>query len=128
MRGVRHRLVNGDRPHSGLSRPACPGVVRPRSPTEVAEVVREAASSGSRLTLRGVGHSADAQTLPVPQKRGRDHLAAERRSRRACTRWTSTARRSAPLPGAGTAPSWTPTPLRSYTASQRQTRSPRKSQ
>jgi cytokinin dehydrogenase len=40
------------------------GLVRPRSPAEVAEVVREAVSSGSRLTLRGLGHSAGGQALP----------------------------------------------------------------
>jgi len=40
------------------------GLVRPRSPAEVAEVVRDAASSGSRLTLRGLGHSAGGQALP----------------------------------------------------------------
>ena len=40
------------------------GVVRPRSAAEVAEVVRDAVSSGSRLTLRGLGHSAGGQALP----------------------------------------------------------------
>ncbi len=39
------------------------GVVHPRSSSEVAEAVSEAVSSGSRLTLRGVGHSAGGQAL-----------------------------------------------------------------
>jgi cytokinin dehydrogenase len=39
------------------------GIVRPRSAEEVAEVVTEAVSSGSKLTLRGVGHSAGGQAL-----------------------------------------------------------------
>ncbi len=41
------------------------GVVRPRSAGEVSAAVREALTSGSRLTLRGVGHSAGGQALPV---------------------------------------------------------------
>jgi cytokinin dehydrogenase len=41
------------------------GLIRPRSSGDVAEVVAEAASSGSRLTLRGLGHSAGGQALPV---------------------------------------------------------------
>jgi cytokinin dehydrogenase len=41
------------------------GLVRPRSAKDVAEVVANAVSSGSRLTLRGVGHSAGGQALAV---------------------------------------------------------------
>jgi cytokinin dehydrogenase len=41
------------------------GVVRPRSAEQVVEVVTEAVSSGPKLTLRGVGHSAGGQALPV---------------------------------------------------------------
>jgi cytokinin dehydrogenase len=41
------------------------GIVRPRSADEVAEVVTDAVQSGSRLTLRGVGHSAGGQALPA---------------------------------------------------------------
>ena len=41
------------------------GVVKPRSAGQVAEVVTEAVSSGAKLTLRGVGHSAGGQALPV---------------------------------------------------------------
>jgi len=39
------------------------GVVRPRSRAEVADVVRDAVSSGDRLTLRGLGNSAGGQAL-----------------------------------------------------------------
>jgi cytokinin dehydrogenase len=39
------------------------GVVQPLSAAEVAETVTEAVSSGTRLTLRGVGHSAGGQAL-----------------------------------------------------------------
>jgi FAD/FMN-containing dehydrogenase len=41
------------------------GLARPRAPEDVADVVREAVSSGSKLTLRGAGHSAGGQALPV---------------------------------------------------------------
>jgi cytokinin dehydrogenase len=41
------------------------GIVRPRSAEEVAAVVRGSVASGSTLTLRGVGHSAGGQALPV---------------------------------------------------------------
>jgi cytokinin dehydrogenase len=41
------------------------GLARPRTPEDVADVVREAVSSGSKLTLRGAGHSAGGQALPV---------------------------------------------------------------
>jgi FAD/FMN-containing dehydrogenase len=54
--------VAEDSGHALRGSPA--GLVRPRSPAEVAEVVREAASSGSRLTLRGLGHSPGGQALP----------------------------------------------------------------
>ena len=39
-------------------------LIRPQSPGEVAEAVREATASGSRLTLRGQGHSAGGQAVP----------------------------------------------------------------
>jgi cytokinin dehydrogenase len=41
------------------------GLVRPRSAEDVVEVVTDAVSSGSRLTLRGIGHTAGGQALPV---------------------------------------------------------------
>jgi len=41
------------------------GVVHPRSAEDVAAVVQRAASSGSTLTLRGLGHSAGGQALPI---------------------------------------------------------------
>lgn len=41
------------------------GVVRPVSPEEVGEVIREAIASGSKVTLRGVGHSAGGQAVPA---------------------------------------------------------------
>jgi cytokinin dehydrogenase len=41
------------------------GLACPRTAEEVAEVVTHAVSSGSRLTLRGVGHSAGGQALPA---------------------------------------------------------------
>jgi cytokinin dehydrogenase len=41
------------------------GIVRPRSAEEVGEIVTEAVSSGSKLTLRGVGHSAGGQAIPA---------------------------------------------------------------
>src|SRR5215212_4899341 len=41
------------------------GVVRPRSVEQVLDVVTEAVASGAKLTLRGVGHSAGGQALPV---------------------------------------------------------------
>jgi cytokinin dehydrogenase len=41
------------------------GVVRPRSADDVVAVVQTAASSGSTLTLRGLGHSAGGQALPL---------------------------------------------------------------
>jgi cytokinin dehydrogenase len=41
------------------------GIVRPRSAEEVAQVVAKVASLESKLTLRGAGHSAGGQALPV---------------------------------------------------------------
>ena len=41
------------------------GIVLPRSAEDVAEAVRDAISSGTKLTLRGVGHSAGGQALPA---------------------------------------------------------------
>ena len=41
------------------------GLVRPQSAADVAEVVAEAASSGSKLTLRGLGHTSGGQALPL---------------------------------------------------------------
>ena len=57
------QLVTEDFGHVLRGSPA--GVVRPRSVDEVAEVVSEAVSAESKLTLRGVGHSAGGQSLPV---------------------------------------------------------------
>jgi cytokinin dehydrogenase len=41
------------------------GIIRPKSAEEVAEAVLHAVSSGWKLTLRGVGHSAGGQALPA---------------------------------------------------------------
>ncbi len=41
------------------------GVIRPTSVREVAQAIGEAKASGSKLTLRGTGHSAGGQSLPV---------------------------------------------------------------
>jgi cytokinin dehydrogenase len=41
------------------------GLVRPRSVDDVAQVVEHAVSSGSKLTLRGLGHTAGGQALPL---------------------------------------------------------------
>jgi cytokinin dehydrogenase len=41
------------------------GIVRPRSPDEVAQIVTEGVASGSSLTLRGLGHTAGGQALPA---------------------------------------------------------------
>jgi cytokinin dehydrogenase len=41
------------------------GVVQPASEDEVLALVREACSSGERLTVRGVGHSFGGQSLPA---------------------------------------------------------------
>lgn len=41
------------------------GLVRPRSAEDVAAVVADAVSSGAMLTLRGVGHTAGGQALPL---------------------------------------------------------------
>jgi cytokinin dehydrogenase len=41
------------------------GIVRPRSVEDVVAVVAKARSDGSRLTLRGLGHSAGGQALPT---------------------------------------------------------------
>jgi cytokinin dehydrogenase len=41
------------------------GILRPRSVADVSEAVTHALSSRSRLTLRGVGHSAGGQALPI---------------------------------------------------------------
>jgi cytokinin dehydrogenase len=41
------------------------GLACPRTAEEVADVVTNAVSSGSRLTLRGLGHSAGGQALPA---------------------------------------------------------------
>lgn len=41
------------------------GVVRPRSTEDVVDAVTRALSSGSKLTLRGLGHSAGGQALPI---------------------------------------------------------------
>ena len=40
------------------------GIVRPRSVEDVLEAVTHARSSGTKLTLRGLGHSAGGQALP----------------------------------------------------------------
>src|SRR5438034_936356 len=45
-------------------RGAARGMIRPRSPAEVAEAVTDALSTGSKLTLRALGHSAGGQSLP----------------------------------------------------------------
>jgi cytokinin dehydrogenase len=41
------------------------GVFRPRSTADVIEAVANAVSSGSRVTVRGLGHSAGGQALPI---------------------------------------------------------------
>lgn len=41
------------------------GIVRPRSGEEVAQVVKQSVASGSKLTLRGLGHTAGGQALPT---------------------------------------------------------------
>lgn len=41
------------------------GVLRPRSAQDVVDAVTQAVASGSKLTLRGVGHSAGGQALPA---------------------------------------------------------------
>jgi cytokinin dehydrogenase len=40
------------------------GIVRPRAAEDVVQIVTEAVGSGSRLTMRGLGHSAGGQALP----------------------------------------------------------------
>jgi cytokinin dehydrogenase len=41
------------------------GMIRPTSARDVAQAVGEGRASGSKLTLRGTGHSAGGQSLPV---------------------------------------------------------------
>lgn len=41
------------------------GIIQPRAPDEMAAAVTEAISSGSKLTLRGLAHSAGGQALPA---------------------------------------------------------------
>jgi cytokinin dehydrogenase len=41
------------------------GLVRPRSADEVVQAVADAVSSGAKLTLRGLGHTAGGQALPL---------------------------------------------------------------
>jgi cytokinin dehydrogenase len=57
------RYVTEDFGHVIRGVPA--GIIQPRGPEEVAEAVTEAISSGSKLTLRGVAHSAGGQALPA---------------------------------------------------------------
>ena len=40
------------------------GIIHPRTPGELADAVRDAVASGSKLTLRGLAHSAGGQALP----------------------------------------------------------------
>jgi FAD/FMN-containing dehydrogenase len=49
-------LVSEDFGH--VLRGSAAGVIRPRSADDVAQAVTRAGSSGWKLTLRGVGHSA----------------------------------------------------------------------
>src|SRR5437763_7478967 len=41
------------------------GVIRPTSAREISRAIGEARASSSRLTLRGIGHSAGGQSLPA---------------------------------------------------------------
>jgi cytokinin dehydrogenase len=41
------------------------GIIHPRTPGELADTVRDAVASGSKLTLRGLAHSAGGQALPA---------------------------------------------------------------